>query len=179
MAEKKENAKLILEKSKQMGDKIKSFLAEKLEYVIAFIVCVIISAVSLSSGFKSLEFKYYDMYLKLKAEIPQSKDIIMAFVDDDAIGEIGTYPWSRDIYADMLIRLREVGAKAAVFDIEFLDRSSMGVNPDYVSNKLPQEYSSMQKEVTSSINDFSSAIESKSLPINEAGEIGQEINDYL
>ena len=141
MAEKKENAKLILEKSKQVGEKIKSFLSEKLEYVIAFIVCVVISAVSLSSGFKSLEFKYYDTYLKLKAEIPQSKDIIMAFVDDDAIGEIGTYPWSRDIYADMLIRLREVGAKAAVFDIEFLDKSSMGVNPDYVANKLPKEYS--------------------------------------
>ena len=179
MAEKKENAKLILEKSKQVGEKIKSFLSEKLEYVIAFIVCVVISAVSLSSGFKSLEFKYYDMYLKLKAEVPQSKDIIMAFVDDAAIGEIGTYPWSRDIYADMLIRLREVGAKAAVFDIEFLDRSSLGVNPDYVSNKLPQEYSSMQKEVTSSVNDFSAAIASKSLPISQAGEVGQEINDYL
>ncbi len=179
MAEKKENAKLILEKSKQVGEKIKSFLSEKLEYVIAFIVCVVISAVSLSSGFKSLEFKYYDMYLKLKAEVPQSKDIIMAFVDDAAIGEIGTYPWSRDIYADMLIRLREVGAKAAVFDIEFLDKSSMGVNPDYVANKLPKEYSSMQKEVTSSVNDFSAAIASKSLPISQAGEVGQEINDYL
>ena len=179
MAEKKENAKLILEKSKQVGEKIKSFLSEKLEYVIAFIVCVVISAVSLSSGFKSLEFKYYDTYLKLKAEIPQSKDIIMAFVDDDAIGEIGTYPWSRDIYADMLIRLREVGAKAAVFDIEFLDKSSMGVNPDYVANKLPKEYSSMQKEVTSSVNDFSAAIASKSLPISQANEVGQEINDYL
>ena len=179
MAEEKAGQNQILAKSKQVGSKIKTFLAEKLEYVIAIIVCFIVSSVSLTGGFKQLEFKYYDMYLNLKAEIPQSKDIIMSFVDDSAIGEIGTYPWSRDIYANMLIRLKEVGAKAAVFDIEFLDRSSLGVNPDYVSNKLPQEYSSMQKEVTSSINDFSAAIASKSLPASAASEVGQEINDYL
>lgn len=179
MAEEKVDANHILEKSKQVGSKITAFLSEKLEYVIAFIVCFIVFSVSMSGGFKKLEFKYYDMYLNLKAEIPQSKDIIMAFVDDEAMGEIGTYPWSRDVYANMLIRLKEVGAKAAVFDIEFLDRSSLGVNPDYVANKLPQEYSSMQKEVTSSVNDFSSAIASKSLPVSQANEVGQEINDYL
>lgn len=167
------------EKVKKVSSKIKDFLSNKLEYVIAFTVCAVVFAISSTSGFKSLEFKYYDLYLKLKSEIPQSKEISMAFIDDPAMGEIGTYPWSRDILANMLIRLREVGAKSAVFDIEYLDRSALGVNPDYVKNELPKEYTAMQNEVTNSVADFSQAIASKSLPISAASEIGQEINDYL
>ncbi|MGP1459735.1 MAG: CHASE2 domain-containing protein [Treponema sp.] len=43
---------------------------------------------------------------------------------------MGEWPWSRDVIADALIRMRELGSERAVFDIEYLSKSPKGVPSD-------------------------------------------------
>ena len=174
-----EKSKEIIEKSKETNERVKKYLAYKLEYVVAFIVCLVIWLFSLTDGFVTLENRYYDIYLKLTPAIKESKDIAMIAIDDMAVEQIGTYPWSRDIIADMLLRLREFGAKSITFDIEFLDASALGINPKYVNEMFPDEYGSVQNEIMGTFNDFALAVESKAVRPAEAVEISQEMTDYL
>ncbi len=169
----------ILEKSKEATDKVEKYLMYKLEYVVAFAVCAVVWLISMTSGFEALENKYYDLYLKLSPDVKVDKNITMISIDDMAVEQIGTYPWSRDIIGDMLLRLREFGAKSITFDIEFLDASALGINPKYVSETLPKEYGTMQGEVLQTFNEFAGAVEARAVSASNAADIGQQMTDYL
>ena len=60
---------------------------------------------------QSLEFKAYDVAVKLSSRAPSSKIAIIA-IDDQSINNIGRWPWSREVHAKMTDTL--AGAKAKV-----------------------------------------------------------------
>ena len=41
-------------------------------------------------------------------------------INDDDINNLGEWPWTRDILADVLIRLKELDVAAGIFDIEYI-----------------------------------------------------------
>ncbi|MCQ2595589.1 MAG: CHASE2 domain-containing protein [Treponemataceae bacterium] len=168
-----------LTKTKDAGTKFFDYCVSKLEYVSAALVCAVMFLLGIFGSFDNFEYNVYDVFLRLSPNVKQNPDAMMVLIDDVAFDEIGVFPWSRDITGDMMIRLKEVGAKTATFDIEFLDASSLGVNPDYINEQLPKEYKSVQNDVLSSIDDFAQALSSKNIPLEYAGEVGQQINDYL
>lgn len=61
----------------------------------------------------------------------------MIMVDDDAVEQIGTFPFSRTVYSQMLTNLKELGASSVVFDLSFLDRSQASIDETYVRESLP------------------------------------------
>ena len=79
--------------------------------------------------FEKLELRMYDILVSVKPAVSEQKDILIVAIDDASIGEIGTFPWSRDILGDALIRMRELGAQTAVFDIEYVSPSQRGIDP--------------------------------------------------
>ena len=79
---------------------------------------------------QKFELRVYDILLATRPITEKAPDLALVEVDDASLDKLGPWPWSRDIIADVLLRLREVGAKTAVFDIEYLSLSKVAVNPD-------------------------------------------------
>ncbi len=110
------------EKSKSGG--IKSALAA---VAISAAFWTILSCAGLLQKF---ELRVYDILLAARPITEKTPDLALVEVDDASLDKLGPWPWSRDIIADVLLRLREVGAKTAVFDIEYISLSKVAVNPD-------------------------------------------------
>ena len=53
---------------------------------------------------------------------------------NDSFQEMKTWPWPRNIFANVLMRMKEFGASTAVFDIEYLSPSNVGVNKNAVED---------------------------------------------
>lgn len=63
--------------------------------------------------------------------IDENEKIVLVNIDDSSIEEIGTFPWTRDIYAESILVLRELGAKNIVLDMNFVDESPYKFLIDY------------------------------------------------
>lgn len=84
-----------------------------------------------------LDDRIYDLFIRFIPAPKQDQSILLVQFDDPAINEIGTWPVGRDITADGLMLLREMGAEYALFDIEYVDKSPRGVNAEILSQDLP------------------------------------------
>ena len=72
----------------------------------------------------------YDVLLHLRKEPKLNEKVMLVKIDDRSINELEKeWPWTRDIIADALVRLKECGASAAIFDIEYISPSSNGIAP--------------------------------------------------
>ena len=79
---------------------------------------------------QKFEMRLYDIFLATRPITEKAPDLALVEIDDASLDKLGPWPWSRDIIADVLLRLREAGAKTAVFDIEYLSPSKVAVNPE-------------------------------------------------
>ena len=116
--------------------------------LIPFLCVAICSLLILSS----LDNKVADYFQRPLKPLNESEEVIMVNIDDDAVENIGTWPFSRTVYSDMLISLKEFGARSVVFDLSFLDRSQATVDENYVKESLPTyvgDYFSMLNDVAS------------------------------
>ena len=84
-----------------------------------------------------LDYKVADYFQRPLKSTKESPEVVMVMVDDNAVENIGTFPFSRDVYSRMLDNLKELGAHSVVFDLSFLDHSQATVDEKYVSDNLP------------------------------------------
>ncbi len=165
-----------------MGKKnpaITDVIGKKLEYVAAVASFILFAAISLTDPGIKTEYNLYDTFMAIKPAPAERSDILLLNIDDPAIEEIGAWPWSRDIIADMIIRLREVNGARAAFDIEYLSPGQIGVNKGYVKTELPTVYSGIHGEVIDYISSFTEAVASRSIPLNQVSEVGGEMTTYI
>ncbi len=108
---------------------------KKFSYLIIPFAAVLLSCFFL---FTTADNKTADFFQRPLKSTEQSPHVMMINVDDAAVDEIGTWPFSRDIYADSLLVLKELGARGVVFDLSFLDKSPAKVDEEYVESKLPE-----------------------------------------
>jgi len=111
-----------------------------MEKFIKFFDKIIIALIILICGFlcsievlNKFDFRIYDVLLSLKSDPKSRNNMVLIDIDDYSLEKLGAWPWSRDIYANTLIRLKELGAKSATFDVEYLSRSNPIVNPNLKS----------------------------------------------
>nr|WP_253678226.1 CHASE2 domain-containing protein [Treponema sp. OMZ 788] len=154
-------------------------MQNNLNFIIAIIVFLIFTAFSFIKLGRNIENQVYDAMLRLKPEIEEKSEVLLLNVDDFSIEQVGSWPWSRDVLADVLIRLKEAGGKAAVFDIEYLSAGRAGANNAYVEHELPKEYAAVRQEFGEYIKEFSDAVASKNIPLSEVKTIGKDMSDYF
>ncbi|MCP3870659.1 MAG: CHASE2 domain-containing protein [Gammaproteobacteria bacterium] len=65
----------------------------------------------------------YDMQFKLWSS-PPSEDIVIVAIDGASLGELGRWPWSRGLHAELVQRLTAAGVKAMALDILFAEENS-------------------------------------------------------
>ena len=101
--------------------------------------------------FTSLDYKIADLFQRTLPDLKESDNVIMVNIDDSSVDAIGTWPFSRDVYADALVILKDLGAEAAVFDLSFLDKSQSKVNKEYVESELPhyvdEDFSELSEQI--------------------------------
>lgn len=97
---------------------------------------------------KKFDYRFYDIMLLLKKAPAERKELLLVDIDDLALDQLGEWPWTRDKIADCLLTMRELGAKTAVFDIEYLSASQKAIdqkvfkqieeNPEKNAHKINQ-----------------------------------------
>ncbi len=152
---------------------------KKLEYLVALLSLLLFVGLSLTEPGKKTEYSLYDTFLGLKPAPSERSDILLVNIDDQAIEEIGAWPWTRDVLADVLIRMREVGARHAAFDIEYLSPGQTGVNRSYVTNDFPVVFGETHDEVLEYIGGFTEAVAGRNIPLSYVPEAGAEMGEYI
>ncbi len=102
-----------------------------IDKIIVLVVILLMGCASYFGIFQKFDFRLYDLLLGLKSDSETRSEVVLVDIDDSSLDRIGAWPWSRKVYADMLIRMKELGALTAVFDIEYLSPSNSSVNPEW------------------------------------------------
>ena len=124
-----------------------------------FIIPILATAICSLLAFSSLDLKVADWFQRPLKSTVENKNVIMINVDDTAVDQIGTWPFSRDVYAKSLITLRELGTEAVVFDLSFVDESQAKVDESYVKETLPEyvdaDFETLDEKITEIFGYFS------------------------
>ena len=130
------------------------------------------------NAFEKLDYRLYDSLMHIREEPKLSEEVILVKIDDKSINTLQKeWPWTRDIIADALLRLKEFGADAAIFDIEYISPSSNGIAPS-AEEKIHDNILSTEINVVDLINQLSDAAASGYYSIQEIPLLAQSMIDY-
>ncbi|MBQ5383882.1 MAG: CHASE2 domain-containing protein, partial [Treponema sp.] len=105
--------------------------------VLTALVCAGMEALKIT---QKLDYRFYDGMLAAGHNPKADDKIVLLDIGDESINVYGEWPWTRDILGEVLIRMKELGARDAVFDIEYLMESKPGpvrnTDVDKVSSDL-------------------------------------------
>ena len=161
-------------------EKKKESKKQSIKYFDFIIAGVLAAAIAISAAaglFAKLDYRFYDFLLAIKRSPEQDKRILHVNIDNESIAEIGEWPWSRDIIADAMIRMRELGAERAVFDIEYLSKSPRGVPADTEHN-IDRIIERQKDDITEIVEQLASAVQQGHIKPSEINEQSAEMLDY-
>jgi len=140
---------------------------------------VFFSLLFLLGIFWRLEYQVYDFLLSFRAERDFPDDVVFLDVDDNAIAYNGVFPWPRSITADALLRLKEFGARAAIFDIEYIDKGPQGVDTIYLNHGLPSDFGRSFSGINSAVSDFLHALRTGSIRSSDIDEYAEALSGLI
>ncbi len=142
-----------------------------LKFIIPFLVTAACSLLALSS----LDLKVADWFQRPLKSTIKNKNVLMINVDDTAVDQIGTWPFSRDVYGESLITLRELGTEAVVFDLSFVDKSQAKIDERYVTETLPEYVDSDFENLDEKILDVLGQYADGSLKAADAENVAEDM----
>ncbi len=66
-----------------------------------------------------IELKLYDFRFRLRGALTPPDNVVIAAIDEKSLKQLGRWPWSRKILADLVDRLAEADAAVVAFDVIF------------------------------------------------------------
>jgi adenylate cyclase len=69
-----------------------------------------------------LELKLYDLKFHFRGPRPAGSEVALVAIDDASVKELGRWPWSREVLARLLTRLKEAEPRVVAVDIIFAER---------------------------------------------------------
>ena len=133
-----------------------NLLKKSVDKIAVVLVILLCAGAGVLGFFQKFDYRLYDFMLSLRKEPKSRQEILFVEIDNRSLEDLGPWPWSRDILANSLLRMKELGAKTAVFDIEYLSPSHLGVNPQ-ASVEIGNALDSQKKDVSDFINQFADA----------------------
>ncbi len=70
-------------------------------------------------GFETLDSRYNDIKYKIRGASKSTAPVALIAIDDDSVREVGRWPWSRDLIAQMTEKLVSYKTSSIAFDIIF------------------------------------------------------------
>lgn len=129
--------------------------------------------------FHLAENRIYDLFLRLRPGRPRIDNVVFLDVDDQAIAHVGVFPWPRSMMADALLRLKEYGAEAAIFDIEYIDKSPTQVDEVYLRRGLPADFDRRFQEIGDNMAELLNAIGAGYIKREDAPGYAGDITDLI
>ncbi|QFU17998.1 CHASE2 domain-containing protein [Microvirga thermotolerans] len=89
------------------------------------VVAALLAPLSFFPPLGLIEARLFDLFSTLAPPRPDRPGAIVVAIDEPSFSEVGQrWPWSRDLHARLIERLREAGAKVVALDIIFADPST-------------------------------------------------------
>lgn len=66
----------------------------------------------------------YDFNMKSTMSHENGHDIVVVGIDDESLKELGAWPWDRKVFAELIEKLEQAGAKTIAFDVMFNEKSN-------------------------------------------------------
>lgn len=92
----------------------------KADWFLGLIVALVVLIASGSDFVQSLERQAYDFGVRASSHVPSQRVAVIA-IDDQSIANIGRWPWSRDVHAQMIALLKQSGAKVVGYASFFFE----------------------------------------------------------
>ena len=99
-----------------------------------FLVLLVLIKIQDSNFVKRIENISYDIYQSIFEENSEFNDVLIVDIDEKSIGEIGQFPWRRDVFANLVDKLENLEASVISFDIFFSEEDKQ--NPSKILGEL-------------------------------------------
>lgn len=147
-----------------------------ISFLIKLIIISVFGTFIYLNVFRKLDYRLYDGLFHYRKEPQKTEKIVLVKIDDLSILALGEWPWSRDVIADALLRLRELGAENAIFDIEYISPSKNGIAPS-AEEMIVKSINYTEEEINTLLNQLTNAIQQGYYTINDLGELTQQLID--
>ena len=118
-----------------------------------------------SNFVKRIENISYDIYQSIFEENSEFNDVLIVDIDEKSIGEIGQFPWRRDVFANLVDKLENLEASVISFDIFFSEEDKQ--NP----SKILAELNISNEGVLDSDQSLITAIQNSNVILPVLGDI--------
>lgn len=145
-------------------------------FLIKLVVILVFGVFSYLNLFQKLDYRLYDSLFHFRKEPEKTENIVLVKIDDPSILALGEWPWSRDVIADSLLRLRELGAESAIFDIEYISPSKNGIAPS-AEEMIFSSINATEDEINTLLNQLTHAIQQGYYTVNDLGILTQQLID--
>ncbi|WP_243652442.1 CHASE2 domain-containing protein [Novosphingobium sp. PhB165] len=92
-------------------------------WIIAILVSLLAALLTLGEALSRMDNAVYDHLLQFDRSAPDS-NIALVEIDDASLAEVGRWPWSRAVHADLIARIGRAGPRAIVYDTLFTEPSA-------------------------------------------------------
>ena len=120
---------------------------------------------------RKIENISYDAYQSLFIEKNNFEEVVIIDIDEKSIGEIGQFPWRRDVFADLIQKLNQYGVSVITFDVFFSEEDKQ--NP----KKILEEFNIKNDTVFDSDQKFLESIKSSKVILPILGDISMYNKD--
>lgn len=146
------------------------------DFLVPAVVVVLFAALGISGLGSRLDARVYDLFLRVRPAIPEDRALLLVDIDDAAISSVGEWPWSRDVMANGLILMREMGAASAVFDIEYINASPHGLDTQALTSTLPDAFSQEFAQIQTHQQDLLDAVASGRISPRDAQKYASDLS---
>jgi adenylate cyclase len=147
--------------------------------LLGLISAALFTLLYLADVLSPLENQLYDFFLGFRSNRPHIDSVVFLDVDDTAIAYNGIFPWPRSIPAEGLLRLKEHGARAAIFDIEYIDRGPQGVDSLYLEQGLPADFERSFTGIGAAADDLFSALKTGRIQNADLDDYARSLYSYI
>jgi adenylate cyclase len=81
--------------------------------------------------FTQADNKIYDIFLRALPSLTENDHVYVLTLDDDSINYAGGFPFRREVMADVVVLLSELGVRSVTFDLNYLDESPQRLDREY------------------------------------------------
>ncbi|MCP4652290.1 MAG: CHASE2 domain-containing protein [Candidatus Omnitrophica bacterium] len=107
--------------------------------LISFLVALILGGLSIFAPYRLIESKLYDARMNLRPAPTQDKRILFIEMDEQAIDDLGRWPWPRDINAQLIETLKSLGARQVLFDVTFSNTSQLVIDKEKMNEVFKEK----------------------------------------
>jgi adenylate cyclase len=145
--------------------------------VIPFLLTAAFALVGLARFYQTAVLRTGDILRSLQPSVPEDPALLLIDIDDLTIAKVGTWPLSRVVMADGLITMKEFGADCAVFDIEYVDPSPLGIHAAVLNQEIPDAFGREFLTIDESVTALFEALQTRKISRQDAEDYLQQLKD--